>query len=393
MKKIIFSIIYLILLIVGLELASYITLIYLNGTRDISYQPIRKNTISSEQKSIIRKILDGKKLYTTYDPILGWTHMPFGSDQLSQSNSFGIRSNREYDFNPPEGKMRISTFGDSFTHGDEVTNAETFQYFMESANPNIEVLNFGVGGYGMDQAYLRYINEGRQFKSNIVLIDFVPLDTFRSVNTFRPFYSKKTNLPLSKPRFSLENNQLTLLKNPIQNLERYEKLLSDDNEIFEEMGKNDFFYHTNNHEGPFDRINLIKLFKLAMHHFHRNVNLETLIHVDEFYNPQSEAFQVTAAIIHTFYREVINDGAIPIVVIFPSKYDLKHNLTNQDKQYHYFLEYFNEHQIKFLDLTDAFEQYGSTNPQQDYFLIDHYSPLANKIVAEYLLDIVGKKND
>ena len=42
-----------------------------------------------------------------------------------------------------------STFGDSFTHCNDVANAETWQRAMEDQNSKLEVLNFGMGGFGL----------------------------------------------------------------------------------------------------------------------------------------------------------------------------------------------------------------------------------------------------
>jgi hypothetical protein len=77
-------------------------------------------------------------------------------DGLYVSNSAGIRSNREYNLIAPPGVTRIVAFGDSFTHGDEVPNQETWEYLLEQSRDEVEVMNFGVQGYGADQAYLRY---------------------------------------------------------------------------------------------------------------------------------------------------------------------------------------------------------------------------------------------
>ena len=48
-----------------------------------------------------------------------------------------------------------SAFGDSMTHGDEVTDDEAWLHRL-SERLGCNVQNFGVGGYGLDQAALRY---------------------------------------------------------------------------------------------------------------------------------------------------------------------------------------------------------------------------------------------
>jgi hypothetical protein len=38
--------------------------------------------------------------------------------------------------------------GDSFTFGDEVSDNETYSYYLQQMLPHTEVINMGVHGYG-----------------------------------------------------------------------------------------------------------------------------------------------------------------------------------------------------------------------------------------------------
>ena len=58
------------------------------------------------------------------DAELGWTVKPSGHSEEYRANSEGIRSDVSYSDAPAPGVLRIATFGDSFTHGDEVANAK-----------------------------------------------------------------------------------------------------------------------------------------------------------------------------------------------------------------------------------------------------------------------------
>ena len=53
----------------------------------------------------------------------------------------------------------------------------------------IEVLNLGVGGYGTDQAYLKYILTKKNLDADMVLIGYMSDNLNRNVNTFRTFYT------------------------------------------------------------------------------------------------------------------------------------------------------------------------------------------------------------
>lgn len=55
-------------------------------------------------------------------------------------------------------KPRINTYGDSFTHGDQVNDGETWQEYL-AGHLREPIGNFGVGGYGVYQAYRRMLRE------------------------------------------------------------------------------------------------------------------------------------------------------------------------------------------------------------------------------------------
>ena len=102
-----------------------------------------------------------------YDELLGWTFRP---NSVRQEGTFtingaGIRSRREYDLVPPPDTLRIALFGDSFVAGDDVADDEVWGAQLErlllDAGIRNEVLNFGVGAYGMGQALLRWRHQGR----------------------------------------------------------------------------------------------------------------------------------------------------------------------------------------------------------------------------------------
>ena len=78
-------------------------------------------------RDILGRFIDGSTEYLDYSPTLGWTIKDNGRYALYRANSAGLRGTREYEREPSEGTLRISTFGDSFTHCDEVENNDTWQ--------------------------------------------------------------------------------------------------------------------------------------------------------------------------------------------------------------------------------------------------------------------------
>lgn len=158
-----------------------------------------------------------------HDPDLGWTY-PAGytsADGLYHYDERVVRSApgagaRALSATP--GTMRIALFGDSFTHGDSVPFAATWGAKLEAglraAGVAAEVLNFGVGGYGMDQAFLRFRKLGRPLRPEVVVFGFQPENVGRNLNIVRPLYYQRTDLPFTKPRFVSEGGALRVVNVP-----------------------------------------------------------------------------------------------------------------------------------------------------------------------------------
>src|SRR5262245_40864663 len=99
--------------------------------------------------------------YGLFDPVLGWTHArsTVSPDGAVHIDARGRRSARTYPEPSPPGTRHVLACGDSFTFCAEVGDAEAWPAQLEALLPDCEVWNFGVGGYGTDQALLRVTRE------------------------------------------------------------------------------------------------------------------------------------------------------------------------------------------------------------------------------------------
>ena len=362
------------------ELLSYGGLLFLNKYRHTKYEPV--DVISTRHSDIINSFIEQKTNYKSFSPTLGWSIKENGSSKLYQANSSGIRSNKEYTLTPPSGLLRVSTFGDSFTHGSGVKNNETWQEIMESYDSNLEVLNFGVGGFGLDQAYLRYLEDGRQYKPHIVLIGFMSENIYRNVNTYRPFYLSGTRIPLAKPRFVIEDGELSLIPNPMQKLHDYKMLLNSD-DLLSEIGANDYYYKKSYTSNVFDWSPTVRLASILIQKLNKKLPNEDII-INGRYNENSEAFRVTTKIFDEFYYACIKNKSTPIILIFPNRDDVIRYHKQEKKRYSPLLSYFDSTGYKYIDLMDAFED----TAVEELFVV-HYSPLVNKLVAKYILNYLS----
>jgi hypothetical protein len=111
-------------------------------------------------KDVIDRFLKGPS-WARFDPELGYVpgnYLPADgmdkSSTISTVQSNGARTSFLYAGRP----CRINTYGDSFTHGDQVNDGETWQEYL-AGHLGEPIRNFGVGGYGVYQAYRRMIRE------------------------------------------------------------------------------------------------------------------------------------------------------------------------------------------------------------------------------------------
>lgn len=353
--------------------------------RIVSYLPVRSKTVTPQHATKIKELLAGRERYLTYSTALGWTVKPNEAGSLYQSNSQGVRSDREYAPEPAPHVTRIVTFGDSFTHSDGVHNNETWQEALNRLDKRLEVINFGVPAFGMDQAFLRFQHDGRLYRSHIAFIGFMTENIFRHVNRYRPFYAPKTGLPLSKPRFIMAHQALKLIENPIATRDGYRDLLDQPAKRLPELGSNDFFYQYKYHQGIFDFLPSVRYIKAASYQFSPQGGRAKIIQRDK-YREDSEAHQITLKIFDAFVNQVKLNNMIPVIVIFPYKKDVQTYWKNNRKSYTSLFKHFSQKGYRYIDIMDAFEPTAQAERPKGMFKGGHYSPRSNQRVAQTMLN-------
>ncbi len=147
-----------------------------------------------------------------YDPELGWSPRP----GLAGHNTAGfITSGPTPTRERSPDRLRIALFGDSFTEGGYENGWwRSFEAQLNASGVMCEVLNFGVGGYGMDQAYLRWQRDGKQWQPQVVVMGFFAEDCYRNVNVLRLLRDPDSGIPFLKPRFVTQGEGLRLVNSP-----------------------------------------------------------------------------------------------------------------------------------------------------------------------------------
>lgn len=133
-----------------------------------------------------------------FDGVLGWANTPNARGTYSHSefsypivnNSLGMRDGEVGPKRP--GVRRVAVLGDSYTWGVGAADGERFTEVMEAVDPGLEVLNFGVSGYGTVQESL-VLDRALALQPDLVLVAFcLGNDPIDNVSPFRYRYHKPT---------------------------------------------------------------------------------------------------------------------------------------------------------------------------------------------------------
>ena len=175
-----------------------------------------------------------------YDSELGWvrkpntSHTENGKEGKTKWNigENGARINPGFE----QINSKISCYGDSFTFCRQVNDDKTWEYFLSKLQQT-NVLNFGVGNYGIDQSLLRLKREYLTNKTPIVILAVVPDTISRILSVWKHYYEYGNTFGF-KPRFIIKNNNLELIKNPLDS----EAKFYDYKTYLEIIKKYDYFY-------------------------------------------------------------------------------------------------------------------------------------------------------
>jgi hypothetical protein len=128
-------------------------------------------------------------------PTRGWVLKPnvsiWSEGYHYTTNEFGQRGPSTP--SPSSSKIKMMVLGDSQTFGEEVDDLFPWPTVLARRRPELEIINLGTGGYGIDQMYVTFSEEFDRWKPDIVVVAPVPDDFYRSSLWFRDF---------SKPYFA-----------------------------------------------------------------------------------------------------------------------------------------------------------------------------------------------
>jgi hypothetical protein len=135
-----------------------------------------------------------------FDGALGWRPQPGVNNGIDHINAQALRSLREFAPRPSADITRISVFGDSFVYGTEVATQHAWPTLLDENEPALEILNYGVPGYGPDQALLRFESEIAELRPDVAILAITTPSLTRILTVAAVFHSTQPYF-LTKPRF------------------------------------------------------------------------------------------------------------------------------------------------------------------------------------------------
>jgi hypothetical protein len=213
---------------------------------------------------------------------------------------------------------------------------------------------------------------------------FVPDDLRRMVNVYRRFIDDR-EVPLFKPRFRQNGNDIVLLPSPVRSASDYEYLIKNPGFI-RKFGVHDHWYKPAIYANPlYDLSATVRLVVAVGSRVHERYFDPNRLLKDGKFNTDSEAFKLQVAIFRQFSDEVRKNGAIPMILLFPDRFSADTVRAGSAPLYQPLATSLSEAGISYLDVGEAF-QAERTVPVGDLFMQGgHYSPMGNRIIARWLL--------
>jgi hypothetical protein len=313
------------------------------------------------------------------DPVLGWPPpAAFGTD--GKHDEWGSRIIPAF----ADGRDAcVSLYGDSYAWSEEVGPEDAWSNVL-SALLGCRVSNYGVGGYGTDQAYLRFSRNARDTAPIVVLAHF-PGDIVRNVTQFRTLVTGAPQFDL-KPRFVLDaNGALELVPMPELSEGEYLRMV----EAPEAFLRHEFFLPG----GPSGLHRLAFPYTRSVVRAARHPRIAAKLGGDvpyaNFYDREhpSGALVLTAEIMRRFHADAIAAGRVPILVVLPDVEELERFRREGAWTYQSLLDALEERGLPCLNLGPGLlESLGTRDLRELAGGRKHYNAEGYRMVAEVVFD-------
>ncbi|MEO7859285.1 MAG: SGNH/GDSL hydrolase family protein [Nitrospirales bacterium] len=319
-----------------------------------------------------------QQTYLVPDQTLGWTiGLSRQSDSgMNFSSMEGLRSAAKgVSMQEGSATCRIALIGDSFTFGEAVRFEDTWGTILgKSMGGRCQILNFGIPAYGIDQIYLRYLQDVRSWHPDLVIFSFINNDLPRAMSVYGFLMFANGEFPFAKPRFILRGDQLELLKVPV-------------------ASATDLFATASIHDLP--EINYdIGYFPLQWERegwewLTRSYLLRFLVSLHPLYDlerpevSRQAMMDLNGALITKLRQAILDDGAKLLIVPLPDIDDFQEGVKNR-----WGLQLLESLRVPYIDILACMKGSSVSELFNAPSIGGHYSPKGNRETARCLFEEV-----
>jgi hypothetical protein len=312
------------------------------------------------------------------DPRLGWPFsVEFGG---SAYDSLGTRYSPAFP-DPAKNPNSVAIFGDSFAVGSEVDDDHAWGNQLALALGS-RVGNFGVPGYGTDQAYLRYASLGND-SSRVVILTHLSEGIIRHLTRNWDLITQKGYYAM-KPRFVLDRHG-ALEQVPLPQLSEHEYLRS----VAAESPFLPLEHESFQPGGPTGVTRLTFPFSLAVLKNFGAYQMRALLtrrpdHAEFYWRDHPlGGLEITAKILESFQDEARKKGQWPLVVLLPTSQDLAYVRRTGIWSYASLIEELDRAKVNYMDFGPTLLKHIGNRDVREFFKpLRHYNEEVNKLLAE-----------
>jgi hypothetical protein len=335
---------------------------------------------------------------------LARTDTLLASNEFSRELGWEPRSENPHGYRGPEkpvGDAAIALFGDSFTLGfHPIERSWPYLLEVELGRP---VLNFGVGGYGVDQAYWRF---QKRYLGNLqtpyVALVVMSENIARNLSLYRGFYNRRAELAATKPRYAVGGDgRVGYIENPLASRRELPKLADPD--VLERIGKDDYWYRYFDQFGLNEMIGFpysyyfLKALPYYVSRFRMHRIRESAPYKELYADP--DATLILRHIIERFIDDARSAGSVPIVLFLPNWMDMDDVIHKQGETcYADFVEAVRAgHPATFDGLSYFLPRLSRGEPISAFFQSrsnGHYNALGDRVVSQgFYRDLMALDED
>jgi len=319
------------------------------------------------------------------------THPEWG-DYSIQANSLGFRCSHEFLQRKQMGRSRILLFGDSNAFGGGVSYETSFAGVLEKLLPHVEVYNFAMAGFPVDQQYLCYQEIGRKFDHDLVMIA-PTIETIRKITAHYILADDKDHIKrcLAKPYFEVEGGKLTRGHVPLRNeyVDMEKLLLTEREKIYRANPFADIrrtLDVTRPIGKPKKRLHLMDALNYFLKKLHIKDSITKVRPYPEYDTPNTPAWKIT----HGILVEWAASSPKPLLVIpLPSYIYVKDRADATNYQMR-FREVARETACFLYDPLHDMQRLSMEERRKLYYLEGHLTPQGHAWVAKKIMPSVRK---